>query len=171
MSQACNSAPRFLSLFNYFTKEWPSARMNLYLSCQLSILSRHITSMFWHWKNTLPKWISENGRTFSQFWVVQMSPYATVGASSPVFKRCALGGASIIRRPEDFVFLTHYLQKCRKIRGLGCMNQGCTRARVTQPSPHIFLHICILLYFSVARWHFLSSDLVKTGKIWSRLAI
>ena len=27
------------------------------------------------------------------------------------------------------------------------MNQACTRARVTQPSPHIFLHICIL-YFS-----------------------
>ena len=34
------------------------------------------------------------------------------------------------------------MQKCRKIRGLGCVNQACTRARVMQPSPHIFLHIC-----------------------------
>ena len=37
---------------------------------------------------------------------------------------------------------TRQLQKCRKIRGLGCVNQACTSARVTQPSPHIFLHIC-----------------------------
>ena len=29
------------------------------------------------------------------------------------------------------------------MRGLGCVNQACTRARITQPSPHIFLHICI----------------------------
>ena len=35
-----------------------------------------------------------------------------------------------------------HVQKCRKIRGLGCVNKACTRARVTQPSPHIFLHIC-----------------------------
>ena len=34
------------------------------------------------------------------------------------------------------------IQKCRKICGIGCVNQACTRARVTQPSPHIFLHIC-----------------------------
>ena len=36
------------------------------------------------------------------------------------------------------------VQKCRKIRGLGCVNQAPTRMRVTQPSPHIFLHICIV---------------------------
>ena len=33
----------------------------------------------------------------------------------------------------------------RKIRGLGCVNQARTRARVTQPSPHIFLRICTCL--------------------------
>ena len=27
--------------------------------------------------------------------------------------------------------------------GLGYVNQACTRARVTQPCPHIFLHIYI----------------------------
>ena len=31
-----------------------------------------------------------------------------------------------------------------KIRGLGCVNRACARARFTQPSPHIFLHICII---------------------------
>ena len=35
------------------------------------------------------------------------------------------------------------VQMCRKIRGLGCVNQARTRVRVTQPSPYIFLHICI----------------------------
>ena len=39
---------------------------------------------------------------------------------------------------------TRRLQKCWKVRGLGCVNQACTRARVTQPSPYIFLPICIL---------------------------
>ena len=34
------------------------------------------------------------------------------------------------------------IQKGRKICGLGCVNQACTRARVTQPGPHIFLYIC-----------------------------
>ena len=34
------------------------------------------------------------------------------------------------------------LHICRKIRGLGCVNQTSTRARVTQPRSHIFLHIC-----------------------------
>ena len=38
-----------------------------------------------------------------------------------------------------------FVQKCRKICGLGCVN--CERARswVTQPSPHIFLHICVVV--------------------------
>ena len=42
------------------------------------------------------------------------------------------------------------IQKCRKIHGLVSVNQTCTRARVTQPSPHIFLHICtvLLLFFT-----------------------
>ena len=40
----------------------------------------------------------------------------------------------------------HYVQKCRKIRVLGCVSQACTRARVAQPSPHIFLHICSLSF-------------------------
>ena len=35
-----------------------------------------------------------------------------------------------------------FVQICRKISGLCCVNQARTRARVTQPSPHIFLHIC-----------------------------
>ena len=46
-----------------------------------------------------------------------------------------------------------HVQKCRKIRGLGCMNQACTRARVTQPSPHIFLPICIWLVLSSPNQH------------------
>ena len=42
------------------------------------------------------------------------------------------------------LFLKAGIQKFRKIRvrGQGCVNQARTRARVTQPSPHIFLHIC-----------------------------
>ena len=39
------------------------------------------------------------------------------------------------------------VQKCRKIYGLGCENRAHARARVTQPSPHIFLHVCILTEF------------------------
>ena len=35
-----------------------------------------------------------------------------------------------------------YIQKCRKIRGLGCVNHSRARARDTKPSPHILLHIC-----------------------------
>ena len=38
--------------------------------------------------------------------------------------------------------LEHNIQKWRKICGLGCVNHACTMARVTQPGPHIFLHIC-----------------------------
>ena len=34
------------------------------------------------------------------------------------------------------------IHKCRKIHGLCCVNPACTRARDTQPSPCIFLHIC-----------------------------
>ena len=34
------------------------------------------------------------------------------------------------------------IQKCRKICGLGCVNRARIRARVTQPSPCISLHIC-----------------------------
>ena len=34
------------------------------------------------------------------------------------------------------------VQKCRKICGLGWVNRARARVRVTQPSPHIFLHIC-----------------------------
>ena len=34
------------------------------------------------------------------------------------------------------------VQKCRKICGLGCVNRACARARVAQPNPRIFLHIC-----------------------------
>ena len=43
---------------------------------------------------------------------------------------------------QDFVGSGSNVQKCRKICGLGCVNQARTRARVTQPSPRIFLHIC-----------------------------
>ena len=43
---------------------------------------------------------------------------------------------------ENYHLKKKNIQKCRKIRGLGCVNQACTRARVKQPSPHIFLHIC-----------------------------
>ena len=53
------------------------------------------------------------------------------------------------------------VQKCRKIpswkiRGLGCVNQARTRARGTQPSLHIFPHICTLeptIIFPVAEIH------------------
>ena len=43
------------------------------------------------------------------------------------------------------------VQKCRKIRGLGCMNQARTRARVTQPSSHIFVHICTLYHQNICK--------------------
>ena len=44
----------------------------------------------------------------------------------------------------EFVWNFEYIvQRCRKIRGLGCVNQAGTRSRVTQPSRHIFLHICM----------------------------
>ena len=39
------------------------------------------------------------------------------------------------------------VQKCRKMRGLGCVNQARSRERVTQPSPRIFLHICSVKFF------------------------
>ena len=35
-----------------------------------------------------------------------------------------------------------YVQKRRKVCGLGCVNRMRASARVTQPSPHIFLHVC-----------------------------
>ena len=38
-------------------------------------------------------------------------------------------------------FLTG-VQKCRKIHGLGCVNQAGIGARVTQPSSSILLHFC-----------------------------
>ena len=41
------------------------------------------------------------------------------------------------------------IQICRKIHWLGCVNQARTRARVTQPSPHIFLRICTYPYLSI----------------------
>ena len=33
------------------------------------------------------------------------------------------------------------VQKCRKIHGLDCENRAHGRARVTQPSPHIFMYV------------------------------
>ena len=45
--------------------------------------------------------------------------------------------------------MADYVQKCRKIRQLGCVNQACTRSRVTQPSPHVFLHICTKIYLMI----------------------
>ena len=39
------------------------------------------------------------------------------------------------------------VQKCRKICGLGCVNRACARARVMQPIPPIFLHICTRISF------------------------
>ena len=47
-----------------------------------------------------------------------------------------------ISRNHAQTFIYPSVQKCRKIHGLGCLNRACARARVTQPSPHIFLHIC-----------------------------
>ena len=50
--------------------------------------------------------------------------------------------------PASLIICVHIvspIQKCRKIRGLGCVNQACTRARFTQPSPHILLHICTMI--------------------------
>ena len=44
--------------------------------------------------------------------------------------------------PKSERMICRYVKKCRKIHRLGCVNQGRTRARVTQPSPRIFLHIC-----------------------------
>ena len=38
------------------------------------------------------------------------------------------------------VISPHSLQKCKKIRGIGCVNRVRARARITQPSPSIFLH-------------------------------
>ena len=32
--------------------------------------------------------------------------------------------------------------QCRNKCGLGCVNRMCARVRLTQPSPHIFLHFC-----------------------------
>ena len=46
---------------------------------------------------------------------------------------------------REHVFPTRsVVKKCRKICGLGCVNRAHARTRVTQPSPHIFLHICII---------------------------
>ena len=53
------------------------------------------------------------------------------------------------------------IQKCRKIRGLGCVNQACTRARVTQPSPPIFLHICTV-------WNEARAPSALFGSFWLR---
>ena len=47
---------------------------------------------------------------------------------------------SLQRKSQTSLF--ENVQKCRKIHGLGCVNLACARARVTQPSPHIFLHTC-----------------------------
>ena len=46
---------------------------------------------------------------------------------------------------DSAIAIREHIQKCRKICGLGCVNQACTRVRVTQPSPHIFPHICITI--------------------------
>ena len=38
-----------------------------------------------------------------------------------------------------------YVQICKKIRGPGCVIRALGCARVTHPSPHIFLHFCICI--------------------------
>ena len=62
--------------------------------------------------------------------------------------------------------MTICLQKCRKIRGLGCVNQARIRARVTQPSPRIYLHICrsrwdLFLLFGVSRVSIIWEALIR----------
>ena len=42
------------------------------------------------------------------------------------------------REMAHFIFV----QKCRNIRGLGCVNQARAKAQVTQPIPRILLHFC-----------------------------
>ena len=77
-----------------------------------------------------------------------------------IFDSCAPRTRSLTYRPTRQLELFHYflstfglchfcstchilhVQKCRKIQGLGCVNRAYARARVTQPSPRIFLHIC-----------------------------
>ena len=45
-------------------------------------------------------------------------------------------------------YLKNWIQKCRKKCGLGCVNRARAKARVTQPTPHIFLHICTTLWWA-----------------------
>ena len=66
----------------------------------------------------------------------------SVGRNQPEWSCCSFGDLIWPWQGNDFL-ATYNVQKCRKIRGLGCVNQACTRARVTQPSQHIFLHICM----------------------------
>ena len=54
-----------------------------------------------------------------------------------------------------------YQQKCRQICGLGCVNRVQARARVTQPSPHIFLHICTSTTRSIYTRRFNCDNLVQ----------
>ena len=46
-----------------------------------------------------------------------------------------------------------HVQICRKICGLGCVNRTHALVQNTEPSPHIFLHICtcvcLLLVYSL----------------------
>ena len=41
--------------------------------------------------------------------------------------------------------LLHSIYVCRKICGLGCVSHSMACARFTQPSPHIFLHFCMVI--------------------------
>ena len=64
---------------------------------------------------------------------LSLEALATAMPSLPIPRKWVYCGTTIIALK---------VQKCKKIRGLGCVNQACTGARVTQPSSHIFLHIC-----------------------------
>ena len=64
---------------------------------------------------------------------LSLEALATAMPSLPIPRKWVYCGTTIIALK---------VQKCKKIRGLGCVNQACTGARVTQPSPDIFLHIC-----------------------------
>ena len=62
-------------------------------------------------------------------------PRASAATTKPYMVRVAEGSNLKVRKPA--------VQKCRKMCGLGCVNHVRAREPVTQPSPRIFLHICM----------------------------
>ena len=80
-------------------------------------------------------------------WMESSHPWLISSRGKLSSKSLPLASQNPISSVTNHTQLSHShlctLQICRKIRGLGCVTRTLVCMRFTQPSPHIFLHICI----------------------------